>query len=253
MKKNIKRIASIAFVALLATGCNGSEITKEQANERVVGIAKYQQEHATDLYSKGIYLKGNANIKSKDGKENTDISTEIWMAKNYFHAKINTSIKTDKNTSNTKQEIYVGESQGHFYYVDTVAKKYYDFGEVSETIISTVDTFVSKMETVYEELISTSTLEEALEDFPEGEVTTEGFKGTLKSKGEGHLYLEATFTEEENVATSVLIFNNYRFSSMKTEMSTADEKSTSTMSASYSVSAKMPSLNGMEKATVPTF
>lgn len=32
MKKSIKKLASIAFVALLATGCNGSEITTEQAN-----------------------------------------------------------------------------------------------------------------------------------------------------------------------------------------------------------------------------
>lgn len=43
MKNRLKKTMTIAFVVLLATGCNGSEITKDQANQRMTDIANYQE------------------------------------------------------------------------------------------------------------------------------------------------------------------------------------------------------------------
>lgn len=256
MKKNIKRIASIAFVALLATGCNGSEITKEQANERVAGIAKYQKEHAEDLYSKGVYLKGRMEGKTTDGKQSASLTSEVWMAKSFFHVRINESSKDENGETKQSQEIYVGEKDDHFYYVDAVAKEYYDFGSVGETVLASVNKLLDQFESVYQKALSSSNIDEILNKFPTGEASFEnGYSGVLKSKGEGHLYLELSYKSEEDKTskTSTMIFNNYRFASSKVEIKSEEETSLIETTASYSVSARMPGINGMEKMTVPTF
>lgn len=253
MKKNIKKLASIAFVALLATGCNGSEITKEQANERVAGIAKYQKEHAEDLYSKGVYLKGRMESKSTDGKEHASITSEVWMAKSFFHVRVNGNSKDEKGETKESQDIYVGEKDDHFYYVDTIAKKYYDFGSVGETVLTSVNKVLDEFETVYQKALSSSNIDEILSEFPDGEASFEnGYSGVLKSKGEGHLYLELSYKSEDEKTSSsnIMIFNNYRFASAKVETKSEKETSVLETTASYSVSARMPGLNGMEKTTV---
>lgn len=256
MKKNIKKIASIAFVALLATGCNGSEITKEQANERVAGIAKYQKEHAEDLYSKGVYLKSSYEGKSADGKETESLATEVWMTKNFFHVKINGIAKDASGETKQNKELYVGEKDDHFYYVDAVGKKYYDFGSTGTEVMNFVNQTLETAEAVYKAALSTSTIDVVLSEFPEGEAQFEdGFSGVLKSKGEGHLYIELSQkSEEKNIdASAVVIFDNYRFSSIKSSIKNADGTAVTESKASYSVSAKMPGINGMEEMTLPKF
>ena len=48
MKKNIKTIASLAFVALLAASCDGSNITKEEAQKRAKNVADHESETASE-------------------------------------------------------------------------------------------------------------------------------------------------------------------------------------------------------------
>lgn len=254
MKKNLKKLASIAFVALLATGCNGSEITTEQANERVAGIAKYQKEHAEDLYSKGVYLKGRLESKSTDGKEFANVTTELWMAKNYLHFKVSGNVKTEKAEAKQNEEFYIGEKDDHFYYIDTVGKKYFDFGNVGETVLASVNKALEGFESTYQSELSTSNIDDLLKEFPTGEAKFDnGFSGVLKSKGEGHLYLELSYKseDEKTSSTNVLIFNNYRFASSKIESKTEEETSLIETTASYSVSTRMPGINGMEKTALP--
>ncbi len=250
MKNRFKKTMTMAFVALLATGCNGSEITKEQAKERMAGITKYQEEHTKDLYENGFYAKAVIDGKSTDGREYMNISTEVWVANNYAHSKIKGTIKTSSVETKQSQEFYIGIIDNHYYRIDAVAKTYYDFGEVGQDSSSDAEDIFKQVQITYNSILSETNIEVILEKFPEGEAEfAEGYSGKIQSKGEGHLHFELNYKSEDGktISNEELTFNNYRLASGKSKNIT--EKATINISASfsYSINAKMPSLNGFEK------
>lgn len=250
MKNTFKKIMTMSFVVLLATGCNGSEITKEQAKERMAGITKYQEEHTEDLYENGFYAKAVIDGKSTDGREYTKISTEVWIANNYAHSKINGTIKASGSETNQRQEFYLGIIDNHYYRIDAVAKTYYDFGEVGKDSSSDAESIFKQVQTIYNSILSATNIDTILEKFPDGDAEfADGYSGKIQSRGEGHLHFELNYKseDEKTILNEEITFNNYRLASGKSKNITEEATVNVLVSFSYSINAKMPTLNGLDK------
>lgn len=254
MKNRLKKTMTIAFVVLLATGCNGSEITKDQANQRMTDIANYQEQNAENLYSKGIYLKLNSNTQLLSDKNYYEKTTnEIWIAENYFHKKSTTIKRNGQSDSEFKkeQEVYLGKIHKQYYYVDTVARKYYNFIKSTSKMNEVID----KAKSPYTWALSVERISELLEIFPDDNTFSDGNSGVLKSKGGGNLYIESNIYDEKHKCFSyeTLIFDNYRFSSSRGEKKYEDKTFRRDISAKYHVNTRMPGIIGMKESQYPYF
>ena len=254
MKNRLKKTMTIAFVVLLATGCNGSEITKDQANQRMTDIANYQEQNAENLYSKGIYLKLNSNTQLLSDKNYYEKNTnEIWIAENYFHKKSTTIKRNGQSDSEFKkeEEVYFGKIHKQYYYVNTVAKEYYDFIKS----VSRMNEIIDRAKNSYTWALSVERINELLETFPDNNEFADGNSGALQSKGDGSLYIESNNYDEKDKCFSykTLIFDNYLFSSSKEEKKYEDGIYSVEISAKYHVDPKMPGIIGMKESQYPYF
>lgn len=254
MKNGLKRALVFVCAALLITGCDGSVITKDQANQRSADISTYQEQNAENLYSNGIYLKINSSTQSLFEKEYYEKTTnEIWIAENYFHKKTTTTIRRGQNDSEFKkeQEVYFGKIHKQYYYVDTVAKEYYDFIKS----VSRMNEIIDRAKNSYTWALSVERINELLETFPDNNEFADGNSGALKSKGDGSLYIESNNYDEKDKCFSykTLIFDNYLFSSSKEEKKYEDGIYSVEISAKYHVDPKMPGIIGMKESQYPYF
>lgn len=254
MKNGLKRALVFVCAALLITGCDGSVITKNQANQRSADISTYQEQNAENLYSNGIYLKINSSTQSLFEKEYYEKTTnEIWIAENYFHKKTTTTIRRGQNDSEFKkeQEVYFGKIHKQYYYVDTVAKEYYDFIKS----VSRMNEIIDRAKNSYTWALSVERINELLETFPDNNEFADGNSGALKSKGDGSLYIESNNYDEKDKCFSykTLIFDNYLFSSSKEEKKYEDGIYSVEISAKYHVDPKMPGIIGMKESQYPYF
>lgn len=254
MKNRLKRALVFVCAALLITGCDGSVITKDQANQRSADISTYQEQNAENLYSNGIYLKINSSTQSLFEKEYYEKTTnEIWIAENYFHKKTTTTIRRGQNDSEFKkeQEVYFGKIHKQYYYVDTVAKEYYDFIKS----VSRMNEIIDRAKNSYTWALSVERINELLETFPDNNEFADGNSGALKSKGDGSLYIESNNYDEKDKCFSykTLIFDNYLFSSSKEEKKYEDGIYSVEISAKYHVDPKMPGIIGMKESQYPYF
>lgn len=254
MKNGLKRALVFVCAALLITGCDGSVITKDQANQRSADISTYQEQNAENLYSNGIYLKINSSTQSLFEKEYYEKTTnEIWIAENYFHKKTTTTIRRGQNDSEFKkeEEVYFGKIHKQYYYVDTVAKEYYDFIKS----VSRMNEIIDRAKNSYTWALSVERINELLETFPDNNEFADGNSGALKSKGDGSLYIESNNYDEKDKCFSykTLIFDNYLFSSSKEEKKYEDGIYSVEISAKYHVDPKMPGIIGMKESQYPYF
>lgn len=254
MNNGLKRALVFVCAALLITGCDGSVITKDQANQRSADISTYQEQNAENLYSNGIYLKINSSTQSLFEKEYYEKATnEIWIAENYFHKKTTTTIRRGQNDSEFKkeQEVYLGKIHKQYYYVDTVAKEYYDFIKS----VSRMNEIIDRAKNSYTWALSVERINELLETFPDNNEFADGNSGALKSKGDGSLYIESNNYDEKDKCFSykTLIFDNYLFSSSKEEKKYEDGIYSVEISAKYHVDPKMPGIIGMKESQYPYF
>lgn len=255
MKNGLRSVLAFTCVALLITGCNGNVITIDQANQRMTDIANYQEQNAENLYSKGFYLKLNSSRQSLFEKEYYEKRiSEIWIAENYFHKKSTTIVRRGQTDSESKkeQEVYFGKIYKQYYYVDTVAKKYYDFNNS----VSKMNEVIDKEKSSYTWALSVEGISELLETFPEDDNEfADGNSGVLKSKGDGSLYIESNTYNEKNKCFSyeTLVFDNYRFSSSKVERKYEEETYRLDISAKYHVNTRMPGIIGMKESQYPYF
>ena len=86
-----------------------------------------------------------------------------------------------------------------------------------------------------------------------GERIYDGIEELPEQAGYYSLLILKESEEDKKSTTNIMTFNNYRFASSKVETKSEKETLLIETSASYSVSARMPGINGMEKMTVPTF
>lgn len=254
MKNGLRSVLAFTCVVLLITGCNGNVITKDQANQRMADIANYQEQNAENLYSKGIYLKLNSNTQLLSDKNYYEKTTnEIWIAENYFHKKSTTIKRNGQSDSEFKkeQEVYYGKIHKQYYYVDTVAKAYYDFIKS----VSRMNKIIDRAKNSYIWALSVERINELLETFPDDNEFVDGNSGVLKSKGDGSLYIESNNYDEKDNCFSykTLIFDNYRFSSSKKEKKYEDGIYSVEISAKYYVKTKMPGIIGMRELEYPYF
>lgn len=254
MKNGLKRALVFVCAALLITGCDGSVITKDQANQRSADISTYQEQNAENLYSNGIYLKINSSTQSLFEKEYYEKATnEIWIAENYFHKKTTTTIRRGQTDSEFKkeQEVYLGKIHKQYYYVDTVARKYYNFIKSTSKMNEVID----KAKSPYTWALSVERISELLEIFPDDNTFSDGNSGVLKSKGGGNLYIESNIYDEKHKCFSyeTLIFDNYRFFSSRGEKKYEDKTFRRDISAKYHVNTRMPGIIGMKESQYPYF
>ena len=254
MKNGLRSVLAFTCVVLLITGCNGNVITKDQANQRMTDIANYQEQNAENLYSKGIYLKLNSSRQSLFEKEYYEKRiSEIWIAENYFHKKSTTIVRRGQTDSEFKkeQEVYFGKIHKQYYYVDTVAKEYYDFIKS----VSRMNEIIDRAKKSYIWALSVERINELLETFPDNNEFADGNSGALKSKGDGSLYIESNNYDEKDKCFSykALIFDNYLFSSSKEEKKYEDGIYSVEISAKYHVDPKMPGIIGMKESQYPYF
>lgn len=254
MKNRLKRALVFVCAALLITGCDGSVITKDQANQRSADISTYQEQNAENLYSNGIYLKINSSTQSLFEKEYYEKTTnDIWIAENYFHKKTTTTIRRGQTDSEFKkeQEVYLGKIHKQYYYVNTVAKEYYDFIKS----VSRMNEIIDRAKNSYTWALSVERINELLETFPDNNEFADGNSGALKSKGDGSLYIESNNYDEKDKCFSykTLIFDNYLFSSSKEETKYEDKTFRRDISAKYHVNTRMPGIIGMKESQYPYF
>lgn len=254
MKNGLRNVLAFTCVVLLITGCNGNVITKDQANQRMTNIANYQEQNAESLYSKGIYLKLNSNTQILSDKNYYEKTIEeIWIAENYFHKKSTTIKRNGQSDTESKkeQEVYYGKIHKQYYYVNTVAKEYYDFIKS----VSRMNEIIDRAKNSYTWALSVERISKLLETFPEDNEFADGNSGVLKSKGDGSLYIESKIYDEKDQCFSyeTLIFDNYRFSSSKKEKKYEDGIYSVEISAKYHVAPKMPGIIGMKESQYPYF
>lgn len=256
MKKNIKTIASLAFVALLAASCDGSNITKEEAQKRAKNMADHESETATEVLEKGVHLSLKTKSVVKEVKSNA--SMDIYFAKNYFHVAV--SGKTEGgSTGSTKSDIYFGKKDEKFYAINASSKEYAVLE--SATIAKFTDKVTEAVDSVLD-LGSSDSLKKMLATFPQSSSTTEidGYKHAyeMKSKGEGHLCLKSTtsYTDKEDKKSEIvykLVVDNYRFASYDFSTSTTGVYASAKASAKYSISKSLPSVSGMKEVASASF
>lgn len=122
MKKNIKTIASLAFVALLAASCDGSNITKEEAQKRAKNMADHEKDTATEVLEKGVHLSLKTKSVVKEVKSNA--SMDIYFANNYFHVAVSGKTEGGSTEGSTKSDIYFGKKDEKFYAINASSKEY---------------------------------------------------------------------------------------------------------------------------------
>ena len=253
MKKNIKVVASLAFVALLAASCDGSAITKEEAIKRVKNIAEHESETATEVLEKGVHF--SFKLKTVIESVTTSGSIDVYFAENYFHVSSSAKIDGDNTKANTKADVYLGQKDNDFYAIDAANKKYAvltsaDAANLIGSVKSLVDDSLEEG--------SSSSLSSMLATFPQSSSTTEiaGYKHVyeMKSKGEGHLYLKSvrTYTgsddeSKKSESSTKVVVDNYRLSSFESLTSVLNSYISVKANAKYSISKSLPNVNGMEK------
>jgi len=252
MKKNIKTIASLAFVALLAASCDGSNITKEEAQKRAKSMADHESETASEVLEKGVHFSLKVKSVVKEVKSNATIS--IYFANNYFHVSLNAKTEGGSAEGNVKSDVYFGQKENEFYAIDAANKKYAVL--TSSDAEDLLDTVKDAVDEILDEGSSTSLLS-MLDKFPESSSTTEigGLKYTyeMKSKGEGHLCLKSTTSytgkdeDKKNETVTKLVVDNYRFASFDSSTTVLGSSTSVKVSAKYSISKSLPSVSGMEK------
>ncbi len=257
MKKNIKTIASLAFVALLAASCDGSNITKEEAQKRAKNVADHESETATEVLEKGVHLSLKTKSVVKEVKSNA--SMDIYFAKNYFHVAVSGKTEGGSTEGSTKSDIYFGQKDEKFYAINTVDKEYAVLE--SATIAKFTDKVAEAVDSVLD-LGSSDSLKKMLATFPQSSSTTEidGYKHAyeMKSKGEGHLCLKSTtsYTDKEDKKSEIvykLVVDNYRFASYDFSTSTTGVYASAKASAKYSISKSLPSVSGMKEVASASF
>lgn len=257
MKKNIKTIASLAFVALLAASCDGSNITKEEAQKRAKNVADHESETATEVLEKGVHLSLKTKSVVKEVKSNA--SMDIYFAKNYFHVAVSGKTEGGSTEGSTKSDIYFGQKDEKFYAINTADKEYAVLE--SATIAKFTDKVTEAVDSVLD-LGSSDSLKKMLATFPQSSSTTEidGYKHAyeMKSKGEGHLCLKSTtsYTDKEDKKSEIvykLVVDNYRFASYDFSTSTTGVYVSAKASAKYSISKSLPSVSGMKEVASASF
>ena len=252
MKKNIKTIASLAFVALLAASCDGSAITKEEAQKRAKNMADHEKDTATEVLEKGVHF--SLKVKSVVKEVKTNASMNIYFADNYFHVSLNAKTEGESVNGTVKGDVYFGQKENEFYAIDATNKQYAvltssDAADLLDTVKDAVDGILDKT--------SSTSLLKMLDKFPESSSTTEigGLKYTyeMKSKGEGHLCLKSTTSytgkdeDKKNETVTKLVVENYRFASLDSSTAVLGSSTSIKISAKYSISKSLPSVSGMEK------
>ena len=257
MKKNIKTIASLAFVALLAASCDGSNITKEEAQKRAKNMADHESETATEVLEKGVHLSLKTKSVVKEVKSNA--SMDIYFAKNYFHVAVSGKTEGGSTEGSTKTDIYFGQKDEKFYAINASSKEYAVLE--SATIAKFTDKVTDAVDSVLN-LGSSDSLKKMLATFPQSSSTTEinGYKHAyeMKSKGEGHLCLKSTtsYTDKEDKKSEIvykLVVDNYRFASYDFSTSTTGVYASAKASAKYSISKSLPSVSGMKAVASASF
>lgn len=257
MKKNIKTIASLAFVALLAASCDGSNITKEEAQKRAKNMADHESETATEVLEKGVHLSLKTKSVVKEVKSNA--SMDIYFAKNYFHVAVSGKTEGGSTEVSTKTDIYFGQKDEKFYAINASSKEYAVLE--SATIAKFTDEVTEAVDSVLN-LGSSDSLKKMLATFPQSSSTTEigGYKHAyeMKSKGEGHLCLKSTtsYTDKEDKKSEIvykLVVDNYRFASYDFSTSTTGVYASAKASAKYSISKSLPSVSGMKEVASASF
>ncbi len=257
MKKNIKTIASLAFVALLAASCDGSNITKEEAQKRAKNMADHESETATEVLEKGVHLSLKTKSVVKEVKSNA--SMDIYFANNYFHVAVSGKTEGGSTEGSTKSDIYFGKKDEKFYAINASSKEYAVLE--SATIAKFTDTVTEAVDSVLN-LGSSDSLKKMLATFPQSSSTTEinGYKHAyeMKSKGEGHLCLKSTtsYTDKEDKKSEIvykLVVDNYRFASYDFSTSTTGVYASVKASAKYSISKSLPSVSGMKEVASASF
>lgn len=257
MKKNIKTIASLAFVALLAASCDGSNITKEEAQKRAKNVADHESETATEVLEKGVHLSLKTKSVVKEVKSNA--SMDIYFAKNYFHVAVSGKTEGGSTEGSTKSDIYFGQKDEKFYAINTSSKEYAVLE--SATIAKFTDKVTEAVDSVLN-LGSSDSLKKMLATFPQSSSTTEidGYKHAyeMKSKGEGHLCLKSTtsYTDKEDKKSEIvykLVVDNYRFASYDFSTSATGVYVSAKASAKYSISKSLPSVSGMKEVASASF
>lgn len=257
MKKNIKTIASLAFVALLAASCDGSNITKEEAQKRAKNMADHESETATEVLEKGVHLSLKTKSVVKEVKSNA--SMDIYFAKNYFHVAVSGKTEGGSTEGSTKTDIYFGQKDEKFYAINASSKEYAVLE--SATIAKFTDEVTEAVDSVLN-LGSSDSLKKMLATFPQSSSTTEisGYKHAyeMKSKGEGHLCLKSTtsYTDKEDKKSEIvykLVVDNYRFASYDFSTSTTGVYASVKASAKYSISKSLPSVSGMKEVASASF
>ena len=257
MKKNIKTIASLAFVALLAASCDGSNITKEEAQKRAKNVADHESETATEVLEKGVHLSLKTKSVVKEVKSNA--SMDIYFAKNYFHVAVSGKTEGGSTEGSTKTDIYFGQKDEKFYAINASSKEYAVLE--SATIAKFTDKVTEAVDSVLN-LGSSASLKKMLATFPQSSSTTEidGYKHAyeMKSKGEGHLCLKSTtsYTDKEDKKSEIvykLVVDNYRFASYNFSTSTSGVYASAKASAKYSISKSLPSVSGMKEVASASF
>ncbi len=259
MKKNIKTIASLAFVALLAASCDGSNITKEEAQKRAKNMADHESETATEVLEKGVHLSLKTKSVVKEVKSNA--SMDIYFANNYFHVAVSGKTEGGSTEGSTKTDIYFGQKDEKFYAINAADKEY----AVLES--ATIAKFTDKVKDAVDSVLdlgSSDSLKTFLKDFPESSSATTdalGFKHAfeMKSKGEGHLCLKSTTSytgkdEDKKLEMNYkVVVDNYRFASYDFSTSTTGVYASVKASAKYSISKSLPSVSGMKEVASASF
>lgn len=252
MKKNIKTIASLAFVALLAASCDGSAITKEEAQKRAKNMADHEATVASEVLEKGVHF--SLKVKSVVKEVKTNASMNIYFADNYFHVSLNAKTEGENVNGTVKGDVYFGQKENEFYVIDATNKQYAVLE--SKDAASLLNSIKNTVDEILDEGSSTSLLK-MLDNFPESSSTTElgGLKHTyeMKSKGEGHLCLKSTTSytgkdeDKKNETVTKLVVENYRFASLDSSTAVLGSSTSIKVSAKYSISKSLPSVSGMEK------
>lgn len=257
MKKNIKTIASLAFVALLAASCDGSNITKEEAQKRAKNMADHESETATEVLEKGVHLSLKTKSVVKEVKSNA--SMDIYFANNYFHVAVSGKTEGGSTEGSTKSDIYFGKKDEKFYAINASSKEYAVLE--SATIAKFTDKVTEAVDSVLN-LGSSDSLKKMLATFPQSSSTTElgdlKHAYEMKSKGEGHLCLKSTtsYTDKEDKKSEIvykLVVDNYRFASYDFSTSTTGIYASVKASAKYSISKSLPSISGMKEVASASF